>query len=197
MIVYIDPFRIGVDMADEHSTTPDYQLTLKGNGISIEKTISGDVAAAIMSVVMGGRLPAPRGVGQSGATSTAPRVGAGSLTAGEFVADSGATRNPDKIAAFGVFLMDELGNASFTREEMRQTFQRAGEPVPGNFPRDFGWAIRNKWVSAMIGSPNEYVVTNAAREAVRNKFSKEVRATTRTPVSRRRRSRKAAEAATS
>jgi hypothetical protein len=143
--------------------------------------------------VMGGRPSMIRGVGQSGASLTAPRAAAGSLTAGEFVAASGAKRNPDKIAAFGVFLMDELGNASFTREEMRQTFQRAGEPVPGNFPRDFGWAIRNKWISAVIDSPNEYVITKSARDAVANKFSKEVRATTRTPVSRRRRSRKSTE----
>lgn len=180
-------------MEDEKATAPDYQLTLKGNGITIDRSISEDMAAGVIAVLMGSRPVAIRGVGQSGATASAARPPAGSLTAGEFVMESGAKRNPDKIAAFGVFLIDQVGNESFTREEMRQTFQRAGEPIPANFPRDFGWAIRNKWISAVIGSPNEYVITNAAREAVRNKFSKEVRATTRTPVSRRRRSRKPAE----
>lgn len=174
-----------------------YELTLKGAGFTVERTIPESLALSVVALIMGGdgSRVAPRR-GASGAAASSIRSGAGqdlAMTVGEFLTEVEAKRNPDKILAFGAYLMDEMGRETFTRDEVRSMFQKAAEPVPGNFHRDFTWAIQVRWLGEQPGTPGAYYVTKTGRTALGNKFAKEVKASTKLP--RRRRPRKAGAAA--
>lgn len=167
-----------------------YQLTLKGAGVTIERTIPESVALSVISIVMGGDAgPAPMPRRNPPAT-TLPGGGTGrpGVTVGEFMTAVEAKRHPDKILAFGAYLMDEMGRETFTRDEVRSMFQRAAEPVPANFHRDFTWAVSNRWLGEQTDTPGAYYVTITGRKALENKFAAEVKAATK--LTRRRRARK-------
>lgn len=169
---------------------PTYDLSLKGAGLTIERKIPESLALSVVALIMGGdgsRL-APR----RGPATPAGGAGAGQglgTTVGEYLTEVEAKRNPDKILAFGAYLMDEMGRETFTRDEVRSMFQKAAEPVPGNFHRDFTWAVQNRWLGEQPGTPGAYYVTKTGRTALGNKFAAEVKASTKLP--RRRRTRKA------
>jgi hypothetical protein len=196
-------FRIGDTALAEDPTTPPeaapettYDLTLKGAGVTIERKVPQSIALTIIATVMGGgqlaRPAQPRLVPGGGAGAGAASTG---LTPGEYLSAVEAKRNPDKILAFGAFLMDEMGRETFTRDEVRAMFQSAAEPVPANFHRDFTWAVSNRWLGQQVGAPGAYYVTSTGRTALGNKFSTDVKATTKLARRRRRKGTAAATAA--
>jgi hypothetical protein len=151
-----------------------YELALEGGGMSMKRTIPEDLALQIISVVMGG----DGGSAPAGSRIVAPRrqvQGSGNLTVGEFIAQSQAVRNPDKIAAIGAFLTDHLAQETFSRDEVKAQFQHAGETPPGNFARDFNVAISSKWIAQAQGKAGEFFVTNTGRQAIDQHFPQEVR----------------------
>jgi hypothetical protein len=172
---------------------PAYELTLKGAGLTIERKIPESIALSVVALIMGGdgsRIGPRRGgsVAAASLTATGSRQGL-ATTVGEFLTEVEAKRNPDKILTFAAYLMDEMGRESVTRDEIRSMFQKAAEPVPGNFHRDFTWAVQNRWLGEQPGSPGAYYVTKTGRTALGNKFAAEVKASTK--LTRRRRTRKA------
>lgn len=180
---------------DTSASQAVYQLHLTGSGLSVEREISEAVALSILSVVMGGPAVAPRLAGPSRQSGVAHSAGASTgMSDGEFLADSGAKRYPDKIVALGVYLRNEHGQESFTREDIKEAYQRAGEAIPKNFGRDFTWAISNKWIAPVIGSSSDFRVTTTGDQAVSAKFSPEVLAKTRLPAPRKRRKKTGAQA---
>jgi hypothetical protein len=98
------------------------------------------------------------------------------MSEGEFLEESGAKKNFEKITALGLYIEDELGAESFSRNDVREAFERAREPMPGNFARDFGNAIEAKWIAEVRGSKDVFHVTSTGRKAVVAKFSKDVAA---------------------
>jgi hypothetical protein len=120
-----------------------------------------------------------------------PRLGTPTLTVGEFLHEVEASRNPDKITAIAAYLKRHRGVGRFTRDDVRAEFPRAGEKVPGNYTRDFTWAVTNKWIAidASAGE-GEHYITGSGLAAVDAKFSAEVRKASRQKSSRRRTSRK-------
>jgi hypothetical protein len=185
-------------MAEEQTEAPEptYDLKLTGEGLTIERKVSAAVARAIVTLVMGGsptwtgtiRSP-QRPIGSSAAGTAVPEQ-----SVGEFISESEAKRNPDKIVAIAVYLTDAQGLQTFTREEVRSMFQQAGEPLPGNFHRDFTWTVGNKWLGEQHGTPGAYYVTKTGRQAVADRFGKDVKAATRITTRRRRRRAAAADA---
>lgn len=173
---------------------PEYDLTLKGAGLTIERKVTESIALAVVSLVMGGdgsRLAPRRGAAAfPGNPAASASVQGQAMTVGEYLSEVEAKRNPDKILAFGAYLMDEMGRETFTRDELRSMFQKAAEPVPGNFHRDFTWAVQNRWLGEQTDAPGAYYVTKTGRTALGNKFAAEVKASTKL-TTRRRRSRKA------
>ena len=83
----------------------------------------------------------------------------------------------------------------FTRDDIRGRFRTAGEAVPGNFPRDFAWAVKNGWVAEDVKSAGSFYVTQKGRLAIQSKFSEEVKKATAQPVSRKRSRKIAAQSA--
>jgi hypothetical protein len=184
-------------MTDESTPKPEttYDLTLKGAGLTIERKVTEAVALSVIATVMGadaGRVPQPRNLGVAGARAGVG--GAPALTAGEYLSSVEPKRNPDKILAFGAYLTDEMGRETFTRDEVRSMFQSAAEPVPGNFHRDFTWAVANRWLGEQPGTPGAFYVTTTGRTALKNKFAAEIKTATKLRPRRRRKASAGAEA---
>jgi hypothetical protein len=171
---------------------PSYELSLTGPGMTIKRTVDEDVALRVITLVMGGAPAAtdarsvPSNAGRPDASVTLPTNGRAAHSVGEFLSDVEAKRNPDKIVAFAVYLEDYASKKPFTTEDVRSQFPLAGEGIPANFSRDFKWAVSNRWIAAMSGSPNEFYVTNTGRKAIAAKFSDEFIKKTRLAPSRRR-----------
>lgn len=161
-------------MDDNNQTvkTPSYKLRLEGEGITLNRELTEEVALAVINVALGGAptaAPSPRTGGAGGAAATPARASSGE-TPGEFIESLSATTNGEKIVAFGAFLHDDRGQADFTREDIKAMFRAAHESPPANFPRDFRAALASNEI-AEEGSTERYFVTKTGRKALENKFA--------------------------
>ncbi len=149
-------------MADD-----DYRVTLSGPGVSLDKAVSQQVALAILQMALGG------GTGPSGPVVAETPTGAERreprLSLREFLDAAAARSNPEKIAVFAGYLRDHLLQDDFSREEVKSCFRSAGEPLPGNFARDFQLAVQNGWVAEDHGKPGRYYITRKGDETVRRR----------------------------
>lgn len=165
-----------------------YQVSIKGEGIAVERSIGQAQALQIVSYLLGGQLgatAAPQqatatGTGQPGAAATTQPSNATGMTVGEYLYAVEAKTNPQKILAIGEHLTQQ-GRTTFSREDVQGQFPSAGEAVPRNYPRDFTAAIRNRWIAGSPGQDDQYIVTNTGRTALGAKFEG-----TRSAPSRRR-----------
>lgn len=179
-----------------------FMVSIKGDGVTIEKTVPEDVARQLITLIMGGAAlyePVSRretlvSTNGTDGSSHPPRPGGRRTSLREFLEETQATRNPDKITAIAEYLVRHEEVELFTRDEIKGRYRSAGEAPPANFPRDFAWAVRNGWIAEDSKSSGSYYVTSKGRAAVENKFSDEVKKAT-AQASGRRRSRKAAGAA--
>lgn len=159
---------------------PEYKIVVTGPGLSVERKITEPVALSILSVVMGGGSRTgvlPGADTEDGVSRRLPTPLGHGMSEGEFLADSGAKKNFEKITALGAFIEDEIGQDSFTRNDVREAFERAREPMPGNFARDFAVAAEAKWIAEIRGSNDLFRLTSTGRKAIDAKFSKDVAAT--------------------
>lgn len=106
------------------------------------------------------------------------------MSVGEFVADVGAKRNPDKIVAMAAYLKQQ-GKEQFTADDIKPMFQSAGEPSPANFARDWRWAQSAKWIAPTHADQKAFYLTTSGETAVSNKFPPEARKATAQPTKRK------------
>ncbi len=168
---------------------PPFKVTVSGEGVSVDRTVSQETALSVIAIIMGRTATEPK---RGSAPITATRAGVGTHvpeSAGEYLAESKAKRHPEKILALGAFLT-ETGRQTFTSDEVKAQFPMAGEPVPANFPRDFAWAVRIRWIAESPGMGGHYYVTKTGLEAVQRRFPDDVRKATRQAGTGRRRARK-------
>jgi hypothetical protein len=169
----------------ESGTEQIYTLSLKGDGISIEREIDQETARAVVAIVLGG-LPDKGAVPvQNG--SQAPRPSHDRKSLREFLNEVEAKRMPDKIVSIGEYLISHAGQEDFSADDLRNGFRSAAEPLPANFNRDFQWTISNGWVAEDPRSPGTYYVTHSGRAAIQAKFSGDVKKKTGFSTKRRRR----------
>ena len=158
--------------------TRTYKVTLVGEGTSFERDITEAVALEILATIMGDAPPSAR----SGAIQAeVPRTGAGSGRAQsvrEYIDQSEPKRNVDRILAIAGYLEDVRDVDTFSADDVRRGFRDAKEKVPGNYSRDFSWAVKNGWLSPDDDVPGEYYVTETGRTALNSKFSDEVKKAT-------------------
>lgn len=165
--------------------TITYKLKLEGGGVTVDREVSEDQARQIVAVVMGGAaLAAPLTRSASGIVT--PRA-SGQTGLREFIDQVSAERNPEKILAIGAYLIDKLGQEHFSREDVKAQFKNAGEGVPGNYPRDFKWAVTAGWIAPNPQAEDHFFVTDTGHQALEQQFPDEVREKTRQSKSARRR----------
>lgn len=192
-----------MEVMEVESNEDLYAVSIDGNGIKIQKSVPAHIARQMVNVIMGGAIPcepvsrqeAPVSKNSSSGTGHAPPSGGRRTSLREFLDESKASRNPDKITAIAEYLVVHEAIELFTRDDIKGRYRVAGEAAPANFPRDFAWAVKNGWVAEDTKTQGSYYVTQKGRAAIDNKFSDEVRKATLKP-SGRKRSRKAGSAPT-
>jgi hypothetical protein len=161
-----------------------YVLTLKGEGMSVERQIDEDTALDVLSLVMGGGgSPVARDATTMRAPATTRRNGQLSLR--EYLDEVKATRNPDKILAIAKYATGATGKNTVTRDDVRARFKDAAEKVPGNYGRDFRWVVKNGWLAADADDKKEFYVTDTGNEALAQKFSTAIKKKTGVTKGRR------------
>ncbi len=101
-----------------------------------------------------------------------------------------AGRNPDKILAIGDYMLECEGAEDFGRVEVKSRFRTAGEAMPKNFTRDFGWALKNGWIAEDPNKPDRFYVTRTGKTALSEKFSDDIKKASAQKSTGRRRLRK-------
>lgn len=164
---YMEDF---ADIRDE----PRYKLSLDGDGITLNREITREIALAVINVALGGTAAAPPALATpaaqpSGQDAAAHAGTAVSDTPGEYVEAVGARTNVDKIIAFGAYLRDDRGQQQFTREDIKGMFRAAHETPPANYPRDFRAALASRGIAEE--STDRYFVTRTGRTMIEQGFA--------------------------
>jgi hypothetical protein len=167
-----------------------FAVSIKGQGVTIEKTVPVNVARQMINVIMGGAEEPQVSKYNLPEVGSAAAQGGRRISLREFLHESQASSNPEKITVIAEYLREHEGKEEFARDEIKGLFRQAGEGAPANFPRDFSVAVRNGWVAEDTKSPGSFFVTNTGRAAISNKFSGEIKKGGVQPASRKR-SRKA------
>jgi hypothetical protein len=169
-------------MSDESET---YKVQIDGPGLSFARDIDGPTLSRLMRLLLGAANEAGlEDPDQS--ESPEPAAKARRLSLREFLLSIGVKRYPDKIVAIGYYLEEHEGKDGFSKEDIKSQFRAAGEPPPGNFPRDFSVAITAGWIAQDSANPRQFYVTMSGRDAVEAGFSGVPRPSRRKTPRRRR-----------
>jgi hypothetical protein len=166
-------------MSDVEDQLP-YAVTLKGEGLSLDRKVDVATARSVMNLLLGGTASAGRQMGERGNTISVPPVQViqhdeRPLSLREYLDQVEAKRNPDKIVSIAEFLSFGEGQHDFTSEDLKGRFRTAGEAPPANFSRDFSWTIQNGWIAEDAQKPGVYYVTQRGKQAIEQRFSKEIK----------------------
>lgn len=172
-----------------------YKLRLEGGGVVVDREVDEAVALEIIAAVMGGAAQPPVSPGQGEARAVdrlrtgSSRRGVTGTSARDYMDEYEPKRNVDKILVLAAYIADTRDRDTLTPDDVKREFRNAAEPVPGNYARDWRWAVQNNWLAPVDGVSGEFYVTSKGRAALSAKFSDEVKKTTGV-VSRRRRTSK-------
>lgn len=169
-----------------------FRLKLTGEGISVDRTVTAEVARQIVAIALGAAL-APVESTKQGTDGTSTAREASVSTGGrtppsvrEFLLQQEAKRIPEQIATMALYLKNYRNTSVFTRNDLVKTFEDAQEPVPKNLSRDIGRTVRIGWIAPKVGMKNTYYLTSSGEAAVGAKFPADVRKKTKAASSERR-----------
>ncbi len=151
---------------------PTYSLILEGNGVTIKRSVPESIARAITSLVMGGAESTQRPL--RGAGGQAAGSAAGKVSIREYLNGVAAKRNADTITAIVAYLKDQ-GYETVTRDQVKDYFRKAGEPIPGNYTRDFTDALSTGWIAEDHANSGNYYITSSGEAALSNGFTGKIR----------------------
>nr|CAD6615030.1 hypothetical protein RTCK_02748 [Rhizobium sp. TCK] len=154
-------------MADELAGE-EFTLILSGDGIDVRRSVTPQKAALILSIVMGGDGVPPAGL-SDGASATIPSPPE-RLSLREFLDEVGAKKKSEQIVAIGHYMALHEGEPSFTRDQVKERFRVAREPIPANLPRDFGTALSAGLIAEDHKAPGQYYVTKSGFRAIEGRF---------------------------
>ncbi|MEQ8387374.1 MAG: hypothetical protein RLP16_05430 [Alphaproteobacteria bacterium] len=156
-------------MPEDQIAEEEYELKLTGNGVSLEKKIGQRAAMQIIAAAMGQAVPDLVEKPLDAEASVQPDM---TLSIREFLDQVSASKKRDQIVAIGHYLCNTLAQRDFSRDEVKQRFSDAKEPMPANFPRDFGAAAKAGMIAEAHQKSGRYYVTKTGMQAVKNGFGK-------------------------
>jgi hypothetical protein len=169
---------------------PTYRFTLKGKGLDFANEVGLPIARQLLNVALGGQPPAwshRPAVDQGGSAATESDQLPLQHSLREFLDHVEARRNPEKIVAIGEYLTIHENRSDFSKDEVLSQFRVAREPVPGNFPRDFTWALSIGWIAEDAHNRGRFYVTKTGKAAIQERFSRAIKKKSVIKPARRRR----------
>jgi len=144
----------------------DFTLTLKGKGINVEKIVDQKTALAVLSIVWGDAPDMERNVPPE---DQAPGGQRHSVSMGEYIDQTGASTNKERIVAIGMYLSEYKNTLTFSRSDIVAGFRSAREQMPKNMTRDLSSTAEARWIEETEEN-GIYYVTNTGVRAVQGKF---------------------------
>lgn len=141
-----------------------FKLRIEGPGISVNKDVDRLVALSVIRAVLGDVSSSRSHDAQNGDHSP---EGQPPLALREYLDGIGAQTKVAQILAISAFLTDFSKQKDVSRDEIKAMFAEAAEPMPANFPRDFGKVRKAGWLAPSHGSKDRYYVTQSGRAALK------------------------------
>ena len=155
-----------------------YRLVLKGDGVTVERSISEALAKDIIAMVLVGEStsqPSP----QAPINAAMPQVDYEKKqnnscfprkSLREYLTEVGAKKNPQIILAIAKFLQESMGKTIFSIADIKPQFRSANQPIPGNLHRDFQNVVQNGWIAPDHAEKKMFFITQTGLDALANKF---------------------------
>jgi hypothetical protein len=150
-------------------------ITIKGEGISVERKVDEQLASKILSLCMIARVEGE--VVEKSVSSTPLDPSHGTLSVespAEYLNRHTPKRNPDKILAFAQYLKEAKNKDSFHPLEIKMLYRDAGEVLPANLSRDFQWVTKIGWIAPDPKKKGNFYVTNTGTKVLKAGFPKEM-----------------------
>lgn len=146
------------------------RVTLEGEGLNYSADTDIFKASHIIAFL---NAPASPLGGQSPASSQTNMITKVALSASgksprEMLNEYQAKTNPQKIATLALYLKN-TGRDTFTPIDIKSLFTRIGEPMPGNFTRDFADA-KTQTLIFETENPGEFCLTDHGIDQVFSSF---------------------------
>ncbi len=167
------------------------KITLKMEGpISYTTKIDESLAGRIISMCAMVESVISNSVNHTGLDEHKDNTVPGSIV--EYMDKYIPKRNPDKILVIAAYLTEVKNNEFFKPIDIKPYFPKAGEPIPGNFNRDFKWLQVSKWIAEAEDRRGFFYVTKKGLDVVHGGFPKELVTESRgkSAISRRRKKHK-------
>lgn len=150
----------------------EYKLTLKGDGITVERNVSEQIAKEIISMVLAGdsrsSIAQRPSINKSPQPEWSPVSKKQSLR--EYLNEVNARKNPQKILAIAHYLSTHMGKGTVSVTDIRPQFRLANEPLPANLNRDFQTTAQNGWIAPDHDDYKMFYITQTGLDALANKF---------------------------
>lgn len=154
-------------MADQ--AEEKFALSLKGDGISIEKEVDKSTAMSIVATVWGGSsVSATEPAAQFSSTKVANR----SVSLREFLTEVSPNTNNERIVTIGRYLHEFKSKETFSKSDIEAGFRSAREQMPKNLARDLGRTAQAGWIDES-DEKGQFHVTNTGAKAVENCFGRQ------------------------
>ncbi len=159
-------------MTKTENPEEEFDLRISGGGINVERKIDSNTLATVMAAIMGAQGASGEAILRLNDTDVKPKQPNIRMSLREFLDDVQATRKPDQIVAIGHFISHFEERPDFSRDEVRARFSVAKEPMPANFPRDFGLAVKAGMLAEVHQKQGQFYVTRTGISAVERHFPK-------------------------
>ena len=149
-------------------TEDTFAVSLKGQGISLEKEVDKRTALAIFAAVMGEtEMVEAQRPNQAGALSFKAK-----LSLREFLTEVDPKTHNERIVAIGHYLHEQKSQDAFSKDDIEAGYKSAREKLPKNLSRDLGRTVAAGLIDEADGNATFYV-TNTGAKAVENCFGRQ------------------------
>ena len=153
----------------------EIKLTIKGDGISINRSIDENTAAQIISLCIGSGNDGQDAMDV--AQSVSMTSGSPSKTARGHLLFYKPSGNQEKILVLAHFLKEVRKIDPFQKDQINELFGEIREKIPAGLSTDFARLLRKDWVAEMMkkdkatNKKRVYFITNTGLDVLANGFA--------------------------